>query len=69
MILLKLHYKHIHKVKFYPSGENFTEALLVMLVTNITSVLNDAIFYGSLKKAKHGANNASNDGHCPPLFK
>ena len=25
-------------VKFYPSGENFTQALLVMLVTNFMSV-------------------------------
>ena len=31
--------KHIHKVKFYPSADDFTQALLVMLVTNITSVL------------------------------
>ena len=29
--------KYIHKVKFYPTAENFTQALLVMLVTNITS--------------------------------
>ena len=29
--------KHIHKVNFYPSGNNFTQALLVMLVTNIIS--------------------------------
>ena len=30
--------KHIHKVNFYPSDDNFTQALLVMLVTNIISV-------------------------------
>ena len=29
------HLKHIHKVNFYPSDKNFTQALLVMLVTNI----------------------------------
>ena len=29
--------KHIHKVKFYPSADDFTQALLVMLVTNIMS--------------------------------
>ena len=29
--------KHIHKVNFYPSDNNFTQALLVMLVTNIIS--------------------------------
>ena len=28
---------HIHKVKFYPSADDVTQALLVMLVTNITS--------------------------------
>ena len=26
-----------HKVEFYPIADNFTQALLVMLVTNITS--------------------------------
>ena len=31
--------KHIHKVKFYPSADDFTQALLVMLVTNIMSAL------------------------------
>ena len=29
--------KHIRKVKFYPSADDFTQALLVMLVTNIMS--------------------------------
>ena len=29
--------KHIHKVKFYPSADDFTQALLVMLVTHIMS--------------------------------
>ena len=29
--------KHIHKVKFYPSADDFTQAPLVMLVTNIMS--------------------------------
>ena len=29
--------KHIHKVKFYPSADDSTQALLVMLVTNIMS--------------------------------
>ena len=33
----ELFQKHIHKVKFYPSTGTFTQALLVMLVTNITS--------------------------------
>ena len=37
MIHTYMFHKHIHKVKFYPSAENFTQALLVMLVTNITS--------------------------------
>ena len=31
--------KHIHKIKFYPRADDFTQALLVMLVTNIMSVL------------------------------
>ena len=35
--LSELYLKHIHNVKFYPSGYNFTQALLVMLVTNIIS--------------------------------
>ena len=38
MIDMSLFQKHIHKVKFYPSADDFTHALLVMLVTNITSV-------------------------------
>ena len=33
--------KHIHKAKFYPSADDFTQALLVMLVTNIMSVTTD----------------------------
>ena len=31
--------KNIHKVKFYPSADDFTQAPLVMLVTNIMSVV------------------------------
>ena len=31
--------KHIHKVEFYPNADNFTQALLAMLVTIITSVM------------------------------
>ena len=34
--------KHIHKVKFYPSADDFTQALLVMLVTNIMSVFSQS---------------------------
>ena len=30
--------KYIQNEKFYPSADNFTQALLVMLVTNIMSV-------------------------------
>ena len=37
MIHISLSRKHIHKVKFYPSADDFTQALLVMLVTNIMS--------------------------------
>ena len=29
--------KHIQKVKFYPSADDFTQALLLMLVTSIMS--------------------------------
>ena len=36
-MLLQFDLKHIHKVNFYPSDNNFTQALLVMLVTNIIS--------------------------------
>ena len=39
MIHTSMFQKHIHKVKFYPSADDFTQALLVMLVTNIMSVL------------------------------
>ena len=39
MIHTSMFQKHIHKVKFYPSADDFTQALLVMLVTNITAVL------------------------------
>ena len=37
IILLQLGLKHIHKVNFYPRDNNFTQALLVMLVTNMIS--------------------------------
>ena len=37
IMLVQLDLKHIHKVNFYPSYNNFTQALLVMLVTNIIS--------------------------------
>ena len=48
MIHTSMFQKHIHKVKFYPSADDFTQALLVMLVTNIMS--------GSLHDFKdHGA--------------
>ena len=33
----QLFQKYFHKVKFYPSNDNFTQALLVMLVTNMIS--------------------------------
>ena len=33
-MLLQFDLKHIHKVNFYPSDNNFTQALLVLLVTN-----------------------------------
>ena len=36
-MLLQFDLKHIHKVNFYPSDNNFTQALLVMLVTNMIS--------------------------------
>ena len=35
-MLLQFDLKHIHKVNFYPS-DNFTQALLVLLVTNMIS--------------------------------
>ena len=37
MIHTSMFQKHIHKVNFYPSADDFTQALLVMLVTNIMS--------------------------------
>ena len=36
-MLLQFDLKHIHKVNFYPSDINFTQALLVLLVTNMIS--------------------------------
>ena len=39
MIHTSMFQKHIHKVKFYPSADDFTQAPLVMLVTNIMSAL------------------------------
>ena len=37
MIHTSMFQKHIHKVKFYPSADDFTQAPLVMLVTIIMS--------------------------------
>ena len=37
MIHTSIFQRHIHKVKFYPSADDFTQAPLVMLVTNIMS--------------------------------
>ena len=37
MIHTSMFQKKIHKLKFYPSADDFTQALLVMLVTNIMS--------------------------------
>ena len=42
--------KHIHKINFYSSADNFTQALPVMLVTNITSEI--AVWF----KFKHKLN-------------
>ena len=39
IMLLQFDLKHIHKVNFYPSDNNFTQALLVLLVTNMISAL------------------------------
>ena len=36
-MLLQFDLKHILKVNFYPSDNNFTQALLVLLVTNMIS--------------------------------
>ena len=38
-MLLQFDLKHIHKVNFYPSDNNFTQALLVMLVTLVTNMI------------------------------
>ena len=38
IMLLQFDLKHIHKVNVYPSDNNFTQALLVLLVTNMISV-------------------------------
>ena len=37
MIHTSMFQKHIHEVKVYPSADNFTQAPLVMLATNIMS--------------------------------
>ena len=49
-MLLQFDLKHIHKVNFYPSDNNFTQALLVMLVTNIISDLTLTLHLVSEKK-------------------
>ena len=46
-MLLQFDLKHTHKVNFYPSDNNFTQALLVLLVTNMISVVVIAIDSGS----------------------
>ena len=51
-MLLQFDQKHIHKVNFYPIDNNFTQALLVMLVTNMIS--------GPKKVTSH-SNAAEND--------
>ena len=43
MIHASMFKKRIHKVKFYPSADDSTQAPLVMLVTNIMSVFNNLI--------------------------
>ena len=40
-MLLQYDLNHIHKVSFYPSNNNFTQALLVLPVTNMISADND----------------------------
>ena len=45
-MLLQFDLKHIHKVNFYPSDNNFTQALLVLLVTNMISVYIPHICHG-----------------------
>ena len=40
-MLLQYNLNHIHKVSFYPSNNNFTQALLVLPVTNMISADND----------------------------
>ena len=35
--MIHMFQKHIHKVKFYPSADDSTQALLVMLLTNMIS--------------------------------
>ena len=47
--------KHIHKVKFYPSADDFTQAPLVMLVTNIMSDSN---------RRRHTGLPDHEEGHC-----
>ena len=39
MIHTSMFQKHIHKVKSYPSADDFAQAPLVMLVTNIMSAM------------------------------
>ena len=51
-MLLQFDLKHIHKVNFYPSDNNFTQALLVLLVTNMIS----ANIKGLTTKTQQGLN-------------
>ena len=43
MIHTSMFQKYIHKVKFYTSADDFTQALLVMLVTNNLSAAKVAL--------------------------
>ena len=39
--------KHIHKVKFYPSADDFTQALLVTNIMSMYKLLHEKGFYSS----------------------
>ena len=60
IIFHHLDLKHIHKVNFYPSDNNFTQPLLVMLVTNMISSFISLIIF----KIKSNFKMLRGNGQC-----
>ena len=66
IILLQLGLKRIHKVNFYPSDNNFTQALLVLLVTNMISA--GLLLSGSLPSCSYFSFSSSSSHQCIAMW-